>query len=523
MHGFKPQGVERAPLYLTINGEQVALEGGYYPARYDGELSDKVGAWSEKEDLLNRSESLFAVPSAKKGHTRARADEAPGLPLRLDTGLIMEHLHEAVTFIELGEAVRMADKITQSPQWRQEFIRVYGRESYNAIRPNLRGIVRQEAAPKEFVADMARKLRPFLVYYGLGFNLKVALFQLSNLVPAMGDIGASHVMRGLGALSTRGMAVVREIWEVSPYMKSRTRSGNIDQDLQKARRQIDPALRNKSMDVGGVSISMETFAEIGMMPMLAMDTVCATAVWMGAYSKEISKLQGERYGQKGVDPQNAHHEQAVVIADNAVKRINPDFDASSRCQFLRGKGMSSLFNMFSSNAVLFAQRRRYHHQAWQKGVLSTKGYARYQMYDFILQGVAIGVVFALAQGGDDDPEKRAKQFGRTVTASILDTYSMAVPILGPAVSRILMGDTKSGSVRTSLDAPFAIGERAALAARKSVETGEIHKELLRGAAALVSFLAKVPLDKQVDKAMRGYEQMERGEGGPGLMLMPRYK
>ncbi|MDR2696775.1 MAG: hypothetical protein LBC79_10420 [Deltaproteobacteria bacterium] len=519
MHGFKPRGVDRAPLYLTIRGERVALEGGYYPARYDKALSEKVGAWTEQEDILNRSESLFAVPSAKRGHTRARTDEAPGFPLRLDTGLIMEHLNEAVTFIELGEAVRFADKVTQSPQWKQEFLRVYGREAYDAIRPNLRGLVRQEAAPNNFVAGLAQTLRPYLTYYGLGYNLKVALWQASNLVPAM---------RGIGTLAARGMGLVNEITAVSPFMKSRM--GNIDRDLQAAVRQIDPAKRKASIEIAGQTVSMETFGEIGMLGMKAVDMACASATWMAAYSKEISRLQGERYGQKGVDPQNAHHEQAALVADNMVKRLNPDFDASSRCQFLRDKGIMSIFNMFSSNAVLFAQRRRYHHQAWEKGQLSTAGYARYHAFDFFLQGAACALVFSLIQGGSDDPDKRAKQYGRSLLENILDTYSMAVPAVGPLMSKgvlKLFGLGESGrpvGVRTMFDEPVRLADSAIGAVGKGLWHGfesEDMKNMGWATFGLVSALVKAPLDKVARKTIRGKDQWREGEGGPGLMLMPR--
>lgn len=107
MFGFKPQGVEPRPLVLTdLTGNAVTLPGGYYPVRYDPNVSDRVANWNEKEDLMARNEAMFAVPAARRGHTQAAPSTLPGLPLRLDTGIIMEHINDAVRFIELGEIVR---------------------------------------------------------------------------------------------------------------------------------------------------------------------------------------------------------------------------------------------------------------------------------------------------------------------------------------------------------------------------------------------------------------------------------
>jgi hypothetical protein len=261
-----------------------------------------------------------------------------------------------------------------------------------------------------------------------------------------------------------------------------------------------------------------------MLGMKATDMACASAIWMGAYTKEISRLSGERYGKKGIDPQNAWHDQAVKFSDNAVRKVNPDFDASSRCQWLRDKGIMSIFNMFSSNSALFAQRRRYHHLAWEKGKLSTGGYARYHMYDFVLQGAACGLAFALLQTAGGDDEDRAAQYGKSVLANIFDTYSMALPLFGPMISKAIVEDGRQGGVRTLFDEPARLTPGAAAAAKKGVMSGFEEKDLRNmgwATLSLAAMLAKTPLDKVARKGMRGYDQWQDEQGGPGLMLMPK--
>jgi hypothetical protein len=403
----------------------------------------------------------------------------------------------------MGGAVRFVDRVTQTKEWKNEYIRVNGRESHDAIRQNLKGMVRPEPSPSNFVIKAADMLRPFIIYSGLAFNLKAALFQMSNLVPAMGEAGAANVVRGLKLLSKRGLGLVREIESVDPYMKNRVT--NVDQDMQTARKQIDPAMREKSIQLGDKEVSLGTVAEVGMMPMKALDSITATAIWIGVYGREISRLSGGKYGKSGVDPQNAYHEQAVEAARNAVKRVVPDFDASSRCQFLRDKGVLRLFNMFSSNAILFAQRKRFHGKAREKGKLSTKGYMRCHLYDFVLQGVACALMFSLVQDGGDDDEA-AERYGKPFLKNIADTYSMALPIAGPLISGALFGEGRAtGGIRTLFDAPADTASKAATAVGKAVKGGFEEKDmenLGRAALSLASFFAKMPADRIARRAER---------------------
>jgi len=522
MYGFKPEGIEASPFSLEINGEVVNMAGGYYPARYDRALSSRSDAIAAKEDILERSESIAAIPAAKRGFTRGRSDGAPGLPVLLNTGVLLEHLNDVVTFIELGEAVRFMDRVTQSEQWRAGYIRAFGREDFSAIRRNLSGIVRNPVSPSAGLTaalmPIAEAVRPLMVYAALSFNPNVALFQLSNLVPAIREIGAWNVASALFTIVTRGMVVVKEVHAADPFMKYRL--DRMDQELQEQQRQVNPKTR-KSM----VRAGLDTVAEVGMLGMKALDTVAATAVWLAAYNREIARLSGEKPDRKGVDPRSGWHEQAVKNARITLKKIIPDFDGSSRSEFLRSRGILRLFNMFSSNANLYAQRYNYHTLALEKGKLSTRDYVYYHMWDFVGQGIAMTIAFTLLRGWSDDEEERNEQFLDAALRGVGGTYAMAVPVLGPIINRALIGDTWRGSGLSSmLDGAMQRVTRTWSAGKRAATGGFEEEDVNRlgwAIFSLASFLAKIPADRIIRRAERGHEQWQDGEGGPGLMLMPR--
>ncbi len=529
MFGFKPQGVEPRPLVLTdLTGNAVTLPGGYYPVRYDPNVSDRVAAWNEKEDLMARNEAMFAVPAARRGHTQARTERAPGLPLRLDTGIIMEHINDAVRFIELGEIVRRADRVTQNPAFRAEYARVYGRRDYDAIRPNLRGLVRLEPQPKsDWVASVANAMRKYLVPWGLAWNLKVAALQMTAVFPAMGDLGARPVLRAMGHMSRHGLSTMRRIWEVSPYMKSRM--DNIDQDLRRHMANFNPARRPKSVRIGKREIAWEDLVSAGMLPIVGVDMAATGAVWLAAYAKKLSQLQGEA-ANYGISTDSEFHRQAVDFADSMVKQSNPDYDPSSRSGFLRAQNGYRLVNAFAGAVTLFAARHKYMYTAHAKGKISLGRLARFEMYDTILPAAGMFLFLALVRGyaGDDDNE----ELTRLAMSSLCDFGSQRIPIFGSNVGDGLMslmgmgeGSQKRGGVRTTLDTPVQLWSvatgRAGRALHEGVTSDEQARQLVYAAADIASFLARVPVSKPACNAERGWDQWQRGKGTPLSVLMPR--
>lgn len=518
MFGFAPRGVDARPLTIRVDGLSVNLAGWYYPAVYDAGLSSEVKKRQEQQDAIVRTEAVCAAPAAKRGFTKARANSGGGAPLLLETGVVMSHLNDVCRFIEMAEIARFADRVTRAPEWAQAYIRAFGREDYESIRPNLKGLVLEERPPTDAISKSADWLRERLVPWGLAFNLKTALLQSTAIFPAMNDLGASNTMRGISAVAKGGYALIKEIWGISPYMKSR--AANIDQDLRKSMRGIDARTRQKVVKLLGKELTWNDVVEAGMLPLISVDMATSSAIWMAAYNKEMAALMNSPAGKPGIDPSSDHHTAAVRAADMAVKAVNPDFNPSSRSQFLRSRGMARFLNIFSSAVVLFAQRRAYNagalRQAWGKApnaggkMRAALRYARYEMYDFSLQGVAMGVILSLAYG-EDDPKK----WGKNMAGAWLDAAAMRVPVFGSPVTALITGETWRG-ISMVYDQPWQMAKRTSAALHKGNGSG-----LALSLADIISFELKVPASRIGRNAARGYEQWRKGEGTPLSPLMPR--
>lgn len=521
IYGFVPQGIEPGAFAVRVGDETVRLPGGYYPIKYDPRLDMKMRAQEGKEDVLDRSEGIFGIPAARKGFTMGRATHT-GRSLRLGVQALQKHLVDSARFIELGYDVRMADRIINNPTFAAEYQRVFGMQDYDRFRPNLKGLVVDEAVPDSSLLKAAEKARKHLVYYALSMNLNTALMQLTAVFPAVGDVGLVNVSRGLAQLGTRGMGLVREVFAASPYMERRFR--NIDDDLARKAMKFEPG-RGITLIRDGQVYTWEDVANLGMLPIAAADCAVTTAIWAGAYHKKMKELRGTA-GWK-MDRDSEYHSQAVAYADKIIAQSNPDNDALSKSAFARDKGIVRLFNAFSGATTKFAQRTRYMWQGVKRGRVSKAEFARMELYDMLLPALGMVAIKGLAQGlftGDDDDDKELVKLALSTT---MGQFAMAFPVVGNPAADMLVAAMGAGGGRraglsTALDTPLQLAGKIAGQGGKVARGGDVDGEkLVMSALDLGSYISKIPVGPVTRRARRGYEQWQEGEGTPLSVIMPR--
>lgn len=521
IYGFVPQGIEPGAFAVRVGDETVRLPGGYYPIKYDPRLDTKTQAREEKKSILERSESFYPVPSARRGFTMQRVEHT-GKSLRLDSSALQHDLADYARLIEFGYDVRMADKIINNPTFAAEYQRVFGMDDYTRIRPNLKAMVVDEATPDSRLYKWAEKARKHLVYYALSMNLNTALMQLTAVFPAVGDVGLVNVSRGLAQLGTRGMDLVREVFAASPYMERRFR--NIDDDLARKAMKFEPG-RGMTLIRDGQVYTWEDVANLGMLPIAAADCAVTTAIWAGAYHKKMKELRGTA-GWK-MDRDSEYHSQAVAYADKIIAQSNPDNDALSKSAFARDKGIVRLFNAFSGATTKFAQRTRYMWQGVKRGRVSKAEFARMELYDMLLPALGMVAIKGLTQGlftGDDDDDKELVKLALSTT---MGQFAMAVPVLGNPAADMLVAAMGAGGGRradlsTALDTPLQLAGKIAGQGGKAARGGDVDGEkLVMSALDLGSYISKIPVGPVTRRARRGYEQWQEGEGTPLSVIMPR--
>ena len=513
IYGFAPRGIEPGAFAVRVGGETVQLPGGYYPVKYDPRLDMKMRAQEGKENILDRSEGLFGVPAARRGFTLGRVRHS-GRSLRLGADALQKHLVDSARFIELGYDVRLADKVITNPAFASEYQRVFGVEDYDRLRPNLKSLVVDEAEPFTGLCKAAELARKHLVYCALSFNIHTALRQLTAVFPAVGDVGALNVARGLAQLTTRGSDLVRDVWAASPCMERRFR--NIDDDLARKALTFQPG-RGMSIIRGGRVYTWDDVANVGMMPIALADLVITTAIWSGAYNKKMKEL-GRSAGK--IDSTDQHHAEAVAWADKVIAQYTPDNDAPSKSAFGRDRGVVRLFNAFSGATTKFAQRTRSMSQGMRRGKVSPFEFGRMELYDMFLPAVAMTVMAGLMQGafdGDDDDDGR---LAKPALSYSLGQAAVAIPVFGnPAADMFAAalgaGSGRRGELSSAINTPMQLLGTAAMSLGEAARSGEVDGEkLLMSTLDIAGYAARIPVGPVTRRTMRGREQWEKGEGTP---------
>lgn len=480
----------------------------------------KMRAQEGKEDVLDRSEGIFGIPAARKGFTMGRVTHT-GRSLRLGVRALQKHLVDSARFIELGYAVRMADRIINNPTFAAEYQRVFGMQDYDRFRPNLKGLVVDEAVPDSSLLKAAEKARKHLVYYALSMNLNTALMQLTAVFPAVGDVGLVNVARagparytghGPGAGGVRGQ----------PYMERRFR--NIDDDLARKAMKFEPG-RGMTLIRDGQVYTWEDVGEPGHAAHRRGGLCCHH----GHLGRGLPQKDERAAGHGGLEDGQGfrvNYENAVAYADKIIAQSNPDNDALSKSAFARDKGIVRLFNAFSGATTKFAQRTRYMWQGVKRGRVTKAEFARMELYDMLLPALGMVAIKGLAQGlftGDDDDDKelaRRWRFPRPWGSSPWQCRCWAIQL--PTCSWLPWAQAADAAdLSTALDTPLQLAGKIAGQGGKAVRGGDLDGEkLVMSALDLGSYLLEDPWSVWC-RARRGYEQWQEGEGTPLSVIMPR--
>jgi len=112
--GLRSQKVEAK---VMINGAPEFVTGGYFPLKYDPQISG-VGSQNERQAALLEGKGNHSVKAmTKMGSMKERAKSVKDGRILLDPSIIYNHVWNVLHDIELGEAIQNASNIIYSPEF----------------------------------------------------------------------------------------------------------------------------------------------------------------------------------------------------------------------------------------------------------------------------------------------------------------------------------------------------------------------------------------------------------------------
>lgn len=325
--GLAPEKVKSS----TVNTNFGDYRGGYFPLKFDKEMSWKAMKY-DNADAAKSADQLFGPsffkPATAKGHTKERVGSG-GLPVRLDLGVVGDHLNQVIHDISFRKAIIDADKLTSNKQVQEAITNSVGLEMYSQIRPWLAAIAGENHTTFSGWEKIMSRARTGATIVNMGFKVTTAISQLTGLIQSAAEEGPDVIYEGLKfwARPDKWKETANYVMDKSVMMKYRR--GNFDRDVKNS---IDKMLKKN----GVVSnIEQSFFYFTGM-----LDMGVAIPTWTAAYKHAMN---GTIKNIKAGDEESAIH-----YADRTVRVTQSAGSVKDLAQIQLGSEMFKLYTMFYS-------------------------------------------------------------------------------------------------------------------------------------------------------------------------------
>lgn len=286
--GVAPEKVQATPV-ITKHG---VYAGGYFPLKYDDRISPQAYAHRAEEAAKITMHGAYARATTKRGHTIERV-QGVKMPVRLDFGVIFEHMHNVIHDLAFHEALIDVNRILGNRQIQRTIIETYGDHVYKAMRDAVTDTAAGEISAITAFEKSVNWLRHGVSIAAMGWNLMTGLLQPLGISQSIVRIGPQWVFRGISRWlsdSVRAENTVKWIHSKSELMRNRYFTLN---------REIND-IRNRLYGGAGASSITDTYFWL----ITRLQLVADVPTWLGAYERFMEEIGDEA--------------RAIALADQAV-------------------------------------------------------------------------------------------------------------------------------------------------------------------------------------------------------------
>jgi hypothetical protein len=490
LYGKEPEWVKPTPFTVrTSDGKEVALQGGYYPVKYDPVASDRVATVDAAEEAKRDLQGAYTAATTRRSFVKARAKEVRDRPLLYTLDAAFSGVNDVIHDLAWHEWLISTNRLLRDPKFANAVRETRGPEFLKQLRDwskdNATGARGQQVAGESVLSW----LRQGISASGLGFNVVSAAMQVTGFNQSIVRVGAKYIGQGIVQFSTSPFESAKTVAEKSSFMaeRGRTQFREINEIKNRVRGQTEVARR----------VTAGTY-----FLMMNMQRSVDIPTWLGAYQKALDAGKDDA--------------KAVALADQAVRDSQGSGLVSDLAAMERGGPAMKLFTVFYSymNTV-------YNMTAVQTMTARGKGklaadYAMLLVVPVVL-GYAIKSVIQPDAGDDElDPEALARKLAAEELSYLMGTMVIAREFGGAA--QLLTG---AEGVRMGYGGPAglrAVGEVYGLA----TQAGQLEFDRAFRRAAINTLGAFTGLPSaQINRTIDGIEALVEGEvEGPSAVLAP---
>lgn len=490
--GAVPEKVLPAPFSVTAkDGSTVALRGGYYPIKYDTTKTDRAYRQEVQEVAKDMLRGAFTRAQTRRGHLEARQQHGIG-PVRLDLGVLYDHVRQVVHDLAWHEWLIDATKIVRHKVFRDAVRKTLGHEALRQIDKALPDIAAGDVPLTTAMDKLLSHLRRGVSIAAMGWNIGTAILQPFGLFQSAHRVGAGWLFRGM--LETLGSAVrmegaIAEVQAKSTFM--RERAATMNREVREIQRRFAlPTWLEKALPHKAAVAVKDSYFRLIYAAQLLVDV----PTWRAAYLKELAASGDEA--------------RAIAIADQTVRDTQGSGAISDLAAIQRGgQGLqlfTNFYSFFNTTFNLLAERA----YAARMSPLGGARLAGDIAVLIVAPAILSEVLHAILKGEDDDELLEAA--ARAPVAYAMNTV-VGLRELSGAVSGF---HQYGGPPGTRFFAEAVRLER-------QIEQGELDKALFRAGLNATGILFHFPA-AQVDRTVSGYLALRDGRTDDATALLFGY-
>lgn len=467
--GVRPTAIEGRPLQ-TKYGE---YRGGYYPAAYNPEFSQRAG---ELTDLTQAVGGV--VPAVEHGSMKERSTSGNG-PMQLSLNVLTDHLSKTVHNLAFRQPVRNVQKILRNRAVQKAMQETAGIKQVKALMEWLTDVAQQHPA-KESPDKVLTWARTSMSMYTMGFKATTMVVQATGYLASISEIGPRWMGVGLAhvfgkRLPGKGWVdLYKETAALSPMMANRLE--NFDREAKDwSRQKMEDGSLNPVLDP--LKRASTWAKKHAFKPMAIIQMGVDLPTWWGAYYRKVSE--------------GGTQKEAVEYADNVVEVAQVGGNQKDLAKLQRSTGFarfltmyysyfSALYNIFTRRATMAARDPSAHNIRR----LATAG-----LFFWILEPVLSELL--AGRGPDDDDDWLQWLASKTLTAP----FNMVVGVRDIASGIDGLANGTSRGYRMS--PVVSVFEEPTRLAANMIKVGMGDKDLdanvVKQAAKTVGMLSGTPL------------------------------
>ena len=345
--GVAPEKVEAMPVETKFG----MYRGGYYPIKYNRELDQDAFKHFADEIAADMKMGAYARAMTKHGFTKERVKGNVNSPVRLDLGVIFEHINEVIHDLAFHEVLVDMGQYLNHPKFRKAINNHYS----NQVLTNIQDIMKDIAVgyiPATWEGDrFIQHVQSGTTIAGIALNMGTVVLQPMGLTQGMKLIGTRWVFQGMARFFYGGHGMERGIKWIhgkSIMMKNRGEHLNREIDEVKNKVQREHMVEGISGPIGETYFYMIVKAQM----------IADIPIWLGMYEKIM---------ERGVKGKEVDEATAIQMADRAVKESQASGNMMDLAKVQRGAPTWKLFTTFYS---FFSASYQLMHESWVKTKLT---------------------------------------------------------------------------------------------------------------------------------------------------------